>query len=199
MHWLKQWRREYQHKNGRIGLTRREFAAMVRKRGTEAHPEQEIGCSEVLIAILEELPPDKGGVTHPAIADRIADITGATPQQRDMLVNPIHRGSYKPKPPKPEKPAKKEPMRPGEPAVNARAVVQISLSGAEIARFPSAYAAALAVGCDHSVVYRRVARATSSKTNEFAIYGCTWRYAEEWDAMTLEERLRDMRTGGMCR
>ena len=198
MHWLKEFRRNYQRKDGSTGITRREFAAMVRKRDTEAHPEQEIGCSEVLIAMLEELPPDKGGVTHPAIADRIADITGATPQQRDMLVNPIHRGSYKPRPAKPH-----GPKQPGgnadESSSKTRAVVQIAISGSEIARFPSESAAAKAAGCCRATVCNRVKRDIGNKTNEFATYGYTWRFADEWDAMTIEERLRDMYAAGMCK
>lgn len=195
MHWLKYWRLNYKRKNGKLGLSRREFAEMVRVPGTIANPKKEIGCSEVLIAILEG-----GGVTHPAIANRIAEVTGATQQQRDMLVNKIHRGTWTPakiKPAKGRGGRKIEPMQPGYEPHNARPVVKVDCYGQALQIYASIREAAADAGCRSDTVRSRCERRLSKGTNEFQTRDFTWRYAAEWYAKDREARMSDIRNTGM--
>lgn len=88
MHWLEKWRMDYTGPRGRKGCTREELAAMVSKRMSD----EGISCSPLLIAYLED-----GEITHPGIADIIAEVTGATIEQRDSLVHKKHHGTWEPK------------------------------------------------------------------------------------------------------
>lgn len=187
MHWLKEWRLNYVHKDGRKGMSRLELACKVRNHNT--------GCSETLIAILEG-----GGITHPGIADRIAAVTGATQEQRDSIVHKRHRGKWAPKKIKQysdfsSEGKKPQPMTPGYAPVNAREVVQIDKHGFEIGRFDSMSIAAANAGCSLTTVRNRCIRAMSRGTNEFYFYGCTFRFADEWDKMNLEQRRADLCAG----
>lgn len=200
MHWLKQWRMSFERRDGRTGLSRREMAKMVRVPGTISNPNKEIGCSETLIAILEG-----GGITHPAIANRIAEVTGATPEQRDMLVHKMHKGTWRPTAKTARESAKaaeaaKEIIRcsAGGAPSNAHTVVCLDRSGSEIGRYASMVDAAYAINSTYTAVYNRCNRKLKPKTNEFSVYGCTWRLADEWDSMTQEEKTNDLRAGG-CR
>jgi hypothetical protein len=195
MHWLEKWRRDFQRKDGGTGIGRDELAKMIHKPGTYANPASEINCSAVLIAILEG-----GGITHPEIANRIADITGATAQQRDMLVHEIHRGTYVPgaKENRTKSGKRPAPTDPGYKPANAREVVRIDIFG-RTERYASVLDAAHAAGCSAGTVQTRCRRALSAKTNEFLIRDHTWRYADEWEAMTPEAQMDDLRSAGLCK
>lgn len=181
MHWLERYRMRYRRGDGRRGISRKELAQMVQTRGRSGKPESAIGCSELLIGILE-----MGGVTHPEIANRIAEVTGATPRQRDMLVNKIHRGKW---PDDTKNAAKKYVGAHG--GNNAREVVRIDRQGFETGRYASGNAAGVAMGIRGSCVNSRCHR-RCTKVSEFETYGCTWRFADEWDAMSPEERFADV-------
>lgn len=181
MHWLKAWRLNYQRPDGRKGLSRKELARKVRNRDT--------GCSESLIEIIEG-----GGITHPGIANRIASVVGATAEQRDTMVHKKHRGTWKPGKGNRVK-AVKAPLEREQTPENRRKVVQIGHGGWEMARYESMFEAAREVGCSCTAVMNRCKRRLQEKTNEFYFYNCTFRYADEWDAMSEKERLADLRTG----
>lgn len=176
---------------------------MVRQKGTAKHPEREIGCSETLIEILEG-----GGITHPEIANRIAQVTGASVAQRNRLVHKMHRLNELPTPPeaKERKTGKRKAAQAAKqsaapiameslPPANRREVVKINIFGEEVARFHSISDAAKAEGCRSTTVFRRCRRELEKKTNEFANHDCSWRYAEIWDAMQPEERKADLQFG----
>lgn len=182
MHWLEEFRRNYRKKNGCLGITEEELAHLIATRNT--------GCSKKLIEILEA-----GGITHPAIADRIAAFTGATQEQRDSLVHKKHRGkkfSGKKKKQNPQAFTIKPMIMPA----NARTVVQISESGMELQRFESINMAAREVKCSSAAVHRRCHGDTWINFDEFASFGCTFRFADEWDAMDAEERIKCIRAAG---
>lgn len=187
MHWLKEYRllAPRPGKRGGCGITRSELAAAVRRRG--------VGCSPKLIDIIEH-----GGITHPRIANAIAAEAGATPEQRDSMVHEVHRGGWTP--PKRRKRSeikndadKPQPMAIGIIPETARAVVQLDENGITIARFESLSAAAAAAGKSAYTVGRRCRREIGSGSNEFLGLACTWRFADEWDGMTSEQRSEDMR------
>lgn len=181
MHWLEKFRREYVRKDGSVGISRKEFAGMVKlKYGN---------CSAKLIAIIEG-----GGITHPRIANQIAIVTGVSPALRDKMVHKNYRGGWEP--PRPKR--RSEHKKPTPPLAidvipdHARRVVAIDISGKEIGRFESEREAANAAGCTQTTVSNRCNRVTSAGTGEFRFFDCTWRFAEEWDAMTEFERAADI-------
>lgn len=187
MHWLKKWRRAHK-------LSREAFAAMVRvKDFSERRPGT--GCSERLIEILE----DEKGVTHPKIAARIAQVTGATLAEYESIIPEIHRNGKLPKAAagrkRKQKPEPKPAKADGRGGNNARAVVKIDADGVEIGRFARLIDAAAEAGCANSHI-RDCCTRQVKRGNDFRRHGCTWRYAEEWDAMTVEERKRDMGVNG---
>lgn len=142
-------------------------------------------ASERLIELLQCTP---GAVTHPNIADRIADYTGATSEQRDTMVHSIHYGTYKPFTVGP--PPFNADMD-GPIPFNSRGVVALDRCGNELARFPHRRATCMAVGCSDQTVRNRCIR-KSANFDEFELLEMTFRFSEEWDAMTEEERIADM-------
>lgn len=192
MHWLTEFRANYRNKDGSTGISRKELARMVRKPGTASRPESEIGCSEALIGILEG-----GGITHPLIADRIADVTGATSAQRDILVHKMHHGTYRPQKAQKREPRKNlAPTDPDYKPVNARQVVRIDVL-LQAKRFASIREAAAAEGCNAETVRVRCDRALTVKQKELMVRDHTWRYADEWDSMSQDQRLEDMIQSGL--
>lgn len=196
MHWLKYWRQNYRRSDGRIGLSRKEFSKMLYVPGTIKNPAAEITCSEVLIGILEG-----GGITHPEIADRIAEVTECTAQQRDSMVHKKHHGTWKPKPKKQRKDKTDDGMLHPEPngrtPRNARAVLKVDRSGQAVGIFLSMVAASEEMGCTVTAVLNRCNRKLSKRTDEFVPYGFTWRYADEWYNMNPDARAADMRAASM--
>ena len=188
MHWLEEWRMNYRHRNGTTGISREEFAAMVRKRG--------VGCSEVLIAILER---HEKGITHPGIAEKIIDVVGGTQEQYDSIVHEIHRGKRPMKKrrrrqePEREKMLKPQPLSFGTIPPNARMVVKLDAYGNELERYASINEAAVDIQCSAASVHKRCHRRIANEI-EFNNYGCTFRFADEWDSMNPQQRADDMRS-----
>lgn len=184
MHWIRQFRENYIRKDGGKGISRKELATMVRNHNT--------GCSEVLIAILEG-----GGITHPGIAQRIAKVTGCTAEQYNGMVHKMHRGGWKPEKMRRyseirQGPRPVQPMTPGMLPSNARSVVILNRAGVEIGREESMTAAAERAGRHVSFVQRRCDRRLKHSTDEFKETDCTFRFADEWDAMDPQQREADM-------
>lgn len=143
-------------------------------------------CSEHLLWMLAN---GHNVVTHPNIADRIADECRATSEQRDTLVAAKHHGTYKPSPPSP---TKAEEIR-EEISIqknNCRPVVAVDVLGREVSRYISAEGAAHYLYCSSRSVWRRCQRRCIK--DEFEPFGITFRYADEYDAMTPEQRRADV-------
>lgn len=169
-HWLAQWRAQFVRPDGGMGVSRAELAQMVRTYDT--------GCSERLIEILE-----LGGVTHPAIADRIARVTGANMRQRDSLVHKRHRKARRQRDAQTEGDgSRRKPFTQGEAAVNAHEVVQIAPDGSVIARFESQTAAALATGLSVAAVSCRCRHVALKRAGEFDRFGYSFRFAKDMEA-----------------
>lgn len=177
MHWLEKWRKDHQ-------MSKARFA-------------KRVGVSEALIDILENM---NGGITHPQIADAIADYIGATAEQRDSIVHKKHHGTYKPNPRAKryafdiEKEKKKEKEKRERKAAERREIVAVNIAGVEQGRYPTLVAAADAhLPCTTTTVSNRAGRKLSPGVNEFMPYGVTFRYADEWDKMPEDKRKEDMR------
>ena len=182
MHWLKKYRMDNR-------LSREQLAAKIRKPARPNKPETGIGCSAVLIEILESGDP-KRGITHPEIANRIAEVTGATAEQRDSIVLEKHRGTWQPGKKSAKQPAEKEKKRE---SAFVKGVVALDKLGNEIGRFRSVREAAERLETSTSVVSSRCLRQIKKVRNEFNALGMTFRHAAEWDRMTSEARAEDMK------
>ena len=187
MHWLKQWREDFKRKDGGRGISKEELAERVRTRHT--------GCTDALIGIIES-----GGITHPGIEKRIAEVTGCTAEQYNTMVHKMHHGGYAPTVRKRKysdfkNTDKMAPiMTPGMIPENATEIVVIDRMANEVARFESATAAARHVGCSSSTITSRCRREERVRKNEFGTIGMTFRRACEWDAMTREQQIADIQT-----
>ena len=138
--------------------------------------------------LLEMLQCTQNAITHPNIADRIADLTGATSEERDTMVSSAHHGTYKPftvGPPPFD--VDMDGLQPG----SVRHIVALDRSGNELARFPNRRVACANVGCSDQTVRNRCVR-KSANFDEFKLLEMTFRFADEWDAMTPGEREVDM-------
>lgn len=143
-----------------------------------------VKCSEHLIWILMY---QRGAVIQPLIANAIADYIGATVEERDSIVHPKHRGTWKPDP-------KRKNMylnRTGKRS-DAKAVVAIDRLGYIVKRFPSMKDASRYVGCTSVTVANRCNYVILDK-DEFSPYGLTFRYESEWDRLTQEERIANIK------
>lgn len=167
MHWIEEWRTSYRRRDGKIGLSRGEFARKVRTR--------KLGCSPKLIEMLEH-----GDVTHPKIADRIAFICNATDEQYDQIVPDVHKGKRR---------RRREWVEPKPIHSNAIAVVAMDELGREIGRYDSICAAATEVKVAAENVKKRCSREMLG--NEYKLAGRTWRYAQEYDGMNAAQRICD--------
>lgn len=140
------------------------------------------GCSEHLAGMLQSM---HGIVTHPKIADRVADYIGATSEERDQIVAPVHHGTYVPGMSKP--PTRYAPCS----NWSAKGVVVIDQFGDEVQRYPTVRLAASCYRVNEDVVSWRCKRKMTTH-NEFDHLGVTFRYAHEWDIMSPELRLLDI-------
>lgn len=186
MHWIEKFRRESIGPK-KPGSDREEFYS----RSTLAGCVQSAGagCSAALIEILEN-----GGTTRPGIAGKIAEICGATAQQRDMIVPKKYRGAWTPQKRKHGCEFRTKPavVAAGTLRPNARPVVQLSINGEVLARFGSIEEAAQDMGCLPKSVRNRCRRKLNEQTNEFISFDCTWRFQDEWDDMSNEEKMKDI-------
>lgn len=190
--WITEFREQF-------GLDLEQLGAQIRRVGARKDPPLRV--SDILLYRLETDPKFR---TVPALADLIAEACGATAQQRDALVLPKHRGTWKPprrretvRPraaaapaPPPEPP--KVPQKPyTKPALKvAHVVVRLNREGEELGRYASVSRAALdSLATTDQIISRCMRRYT---LDEFKAYGYTYRYAEEWDRMSGAERAADL-------
>ena len=147
----------------------------------------EVGISEYLVWILQN---QRGAVTHPKIADALADFIGATSDQRDQIVHKRHRGTYKPNPKNTDlkrNTRRKVISHQGQ----MMFVVAIECGGNEVGRFDNGGEAARQFKCSASAVRNRCERILA-RDNEFNLRGVSFRYAAEWDEMSHAERVQDI-------
>lgn len=140
------------------------------------------GCSEQLVELLQSA---HGAVTHPNIADRIADYIGVSPEERDEIVADKHNGTYIPGTSTP--PPFIEPYL----SWNARYIVVLNRYGTELCRYGSADKVSYHTGASSGCILTRCKRELTV-VDEFDAHGITFRFADEWDAMTEEERIADL-------
>lgn len=191
----------------RFGISLEQLGAQIRKLGAKQDPPLRV--SDVLLERLETEPNFR---TVPALADLIAEACGATAKQRDALVLEKYRGTWKPPrrrkavEPKPTPcppgavdppPARPAPTPAQRPVVfsrgsggGARQVVKLNRQGVELARYRSCGYASAICGCSEKLVQARCHR--RYRFDEFTTYGYTFRFAEEWDAMSPADQAEDL-------
>jgi len=172
MHWIQKWRDEFGMSHGRMAIL--------------------VGCGSKLLDMIEH-----GAITHPNFANRIADLCGATAEQRDGLVHEKHRGKWKPNEGRTEKlqayaKAMAGGRKPQRTARAGRAVVKIDREGNVLERYPSIADATAANGNKEGFAQLRCSRKTGPTVDEFFPYGYSYRYAADWDMMGREQRLADI-------
>ena len=190
--WIEEFREQH-------GLDLEEFARRVRILGARKRKSRPIDCSDNLIYILER---HKGAVTHPNIANVIAEACGATARQRDMIVAARHRGTWAGNgramallvdvrvgmPAKPKNTATGIKLT-GPKIPNGKDIVKIDRNGKILAKYSSLGQAALNNNQSMSMVEQRVNRKTK---NEFGMFGFSYRRAEEWENLSDYERRIDI-------
>ena len=152
-----------------------------------------------------------GGVTHPLIANDIADYTGATIAQRDSIVHKKHWGTWKPDPHRKIR-RKKVMVKPVPPPATwkdeilgmtektdqrkekGRAVYAVDKDGKIVRVYHSLATASLQTGVDKSAIYARCNKRLAE--NEFLVNEITFRYADEYDE---EEEEKVARKGAEAR
>lgn len=148
--------------------------------------------SEHLLRILQN---QHGGVTHPKIADRIADFIGATPEERDSIVHKKHRGTYTPNPKNPALKRNKvrrietpEVYRPNTPT---SVIAVINSNGRILATHNSLNDVAIQYGCNVSLVRNRCEKSIVYY-DEFSELGVSFRYYEQWKDLSDTDRKKDV-------
>lgn len=145
-------------------------------------PPLECIVSDTLIHILER---SKTPRTHPRIADAIAIACNATQEQRDSIVDERHKGTWVPVLTKDDWRDKPITPRVG----GAREVVRVDAKGRIMNRYKSIEQASKATGMGTKRIYKRCNR---KLLNEFDVCDWTFRYANEWDKMTMTARLKNL-------
>lgn len=201
--WLSDFRKQF-------GLELETLGYYIRQEGQKRDPALRV--SDELLYKLERL---KGFRTVPKLADLIAEVCGATAEQRDQLVLEQYRGTWKPKAghraqatmaaPAPSPYSPRE-GRKGLTAAEGRRkpVVCVDRLGDVLARYVSIENAAAETGLSRDAIADRVSRKITA--NEFQLCGTTFRFEEEWKAMGPQQRIKDAQRTlngrsivGMCR
>lgn len=191
------WIQEFRKKNE---LSVHQFGNLVRRRCERAKL-----TGRISDGLIENLECIRGYVTHPRFANVIAEVCGATAEQRDSIVAEKRRGKWKPgrrgaaaeaeleraranpwrtlPAVKPAQPAKEKSLPVEDPdaehqgGVPKKPVLQIDRSGKVLARFDSAREAARGTGLSAPAIAARCMRRL--RGDEFARYGYTFRWGEE--------------------
>lgn len=143
---------------------------------------ESVGCSEYLMWMLQFR---RNCVVHHKIADKIADMLNATSEERDSIVSAEHKGTY----------ASKRIRRvKRSPRYNAKEIVLVDRTGAIIKKYASIMETVDNLKCctAPTIVNRCNRVHTTRIKDEFEPYGMTFRFAEEWEAMSDEERRNDL-------
>ena len=191
--WIEDFRTKY-------GLERDEFARRVRVLGARKRPERPIGCTEALVYMLER---SSRPITHPNIADLLAEACGATAEQRDSIVAKKWRGEWKgdgiPRclkgcewtmgKAKEAAPGPRDQPYWRRGVAGRRSIVKIDANGNVLERYVSLTQATALCGQSMNSIGERARKCVR---NEFIPGGHSFRFAEEWDKMTPEERRKDL-------
>jgi len=190
MHWLEEWMRSEcsiaTKKNPCGDCTELCAPCMILSQETGAY-----------VSTIKKLALEPDFITGAALANRIAQATGATADQRDMLVNPIHHGEWKPDRRK-RRLAKIAASGAREPAAKAgegesfRAIVMIDTTGRELKRFAGMAEARVYGDRNYIGITNRCDRKLAPGTDEFLPHGTTYRWADEWDGLTDAEKQADI-------
>ena len=181
------WIQEYREANG---MELDDFARAVNRYGhTKMIPRMICTITDTLIHMLER---DKNCVTHPIIANAIAEYCGATPEQRDMIVAPAHKGNWEPR--KRAAYAKQCEVRFNNCQNGARPVVKVDRHGNVVAAYESVTEAARREQMNEDNIRKRCKRRIKQDITLDMPY--TYRYQEEWKDMNREEQLRDILSNG---
>ena len=180
--WIRDWREAH-------GMELDDFARAVNRYGHERmKPRLTCYITDYLVHMIEV-----GAITHPRIANAIAEYCGATAEQRDMLVNEEHRGEWKPGQHE-VRYVKKSASRFNNCQNGAKPVVKVDVNGEVIASYESLNAASRYERlCEDNIRDRCKRRARREMTAD-APY--TFRYQSEWLTMSMEERMRDIMPKG---
>jgi len=176
------WIREYREANG---MELDDFARAVNAYGRRMVPPLVCTVTDQLIHMLECVSKC---VTHPNIADAIAGYCGATPEQRDSIVAPIHRGTWS---------LSRVVLCESDAQYvqkNFRPVFKISMSGEILAAYDSIAEAARKEKPNEDVIRKRCKRASTADFTREMPY--TWRYKSEWLAMSRADQLKDIMAKG---
>lgn len=186
--WITEYREEH-------GLSLEALGKAMRRAGAKLEPPVKV--SDILLERLELEPKFR---TVPRIADLIADVCGATAEQRDELVLEQYKGTWKPSKRvkslefrverKKTGGTEEDQDKPSRAENSRRPVVAVDRAGFALFRFASVHNAAARCGVTHKAVYPRCMRRLGR--DEFALLGFTFRYADEWDAMTDAQRRADV-------
>ena len=174
------WIAEYRQ---REGLALDEFMLRVNMHRRNVEPVLEAVISDSLIHYLER---GKNAITHPRIANLIAEVCGATAEQRDMIVDEKHRGTWSP-----EETITVIRREQSEASKHngSKAVVKVDRHGNTLDWYESVAEAVRKQTMNDSAIRARCKRKVQS---EFVDAPYTFRYASEWDAMTAAEKRQDV-------
>lgn len=220
MHWIEQFRKEYRHKDGRTGLSRDGLAKMVRERkvgGRNVGCSENLifilehggitapGIAAAITTVCGGTAEQWDGIVHedyrgqwkPGWKTRFEPRVKIEAEDA-MAVSIVSRGEVKRgKAPKNIGAEKKEakPPKPQQPRLlehQQRTVVEIDTAFQEVKRYANPEEVANAMETRLRSITIRCDRQVAHDMDEMQRFGCTWRYADEWDAMTPEQRIEDM-------
>jgi hypothetical protein len=199
------WIRDFREK---MGLELDDFARVVNAYRVLAGKPINGIVSNTLIHILEV---SRHGVTHPVLADAIATVCGATQKQRDGIVARQHRGGWKPdedsarlvklaiyrvtgKLPGDELPGDDdEAPRKSRDDYKFCGAVKVDFDGHVLATYATLTEAARDNDLSHKYVWNRCQRKRRDGSARGKNPGFTFRYMDEWEAMSPEERIEDLK------
>lgn len=172
--WIEDYRKQY-------GLEPDDLARMVNVAGRKMIPKLEGTVSDTLIYILET---SKNPRTHPRIADAIATVCHATPEQRDSIVDEKHRGKWKA-----GTAESQQVQTPAWKLHGEKPVVMVDGTGKVICKYSSTADASRASRIATKTIGEICKR---KRKNVLARYKFTFRYVEEWEAMSNEQQIQDI-------
>ena len=181
---MNMWIDEYREANG---LELDEFARRVNIVGRKMNPPLWGTVTDTLIYKLER---SKTPRTHPRIANAIATVCGATSEQRDSIVDERHRGKWEPVASPFEWREQKETIPRNQGFKLDKAVVQVDGKARIINRWGSIRQAAKYTNVSAETIVRHCGRRVHQVFTVVRPY--TYRFAEEWDKMSMAEKLQDL-------
>ena len=205
------WLREYRE-SAKLELD--EFARVVNTYRRLAKMPVNGIVSNTLVHILEV---DDKTVTHPNLADAIAAVCGATPEQRDSIVSEQYRGTWKPGANDKRlvdkaiwkavgkissdidagafmrQTAKKSTNRvDNRSCVLLRTIAKVDMYGHIIETYDTVVQAGKANNIGEKFIRNRCKRKVKDTPPSGIKPMFTFRYLDEWDKMTIEQRLADL-------